>query len=92
MANIKKIYKEVKTRSRWAIIIKIIFAGFVGQYREQYIMKKIRHSFSIRINEEESKMIDELKDTPYHINMSNLLRDEIRKFYKRTKNGKADKT
>jgi len=54
-------------------------------------MEKIRHSFSIRVNEEESKMIDELKKEPYHINMSNLLRDEIRKFYYRIKHEKTDK-
>ena len=54
-------------------------------------MKKIRHSFSIRVNEEESKMIDELKSSPYHINMSNLLRDEIKKSYYRIKNEKVNK-
>lgn len=54
-------------------------------------MKKTRHSFSIRVNEEESRMIDELKNTPYHINMSNLLRDKIRQFYKKVKNEEVDK-
>lgn len=54
-------------------------------------MKKIRHSFSIRIGEKESKMIDELKDSPYHINMSNVLREKICLFYQEIKNGKINR-
>ena len=54
-------------------------------------MGKIRHSFSIRVGEKESKMIDELKSSPYHINMSNFLREKIIEFYCETKNGKINK-
>ena len=52
--------------------------------------KTIRHSFSIRIGEEESKMIDELKKDPYYVNMSELLRGQIRKFYLKIKNEKQN--
>ena len=54
-------------------------------------MKKIRHSFSIRVNERESRIIDELKNPPYHINMSNFLREKILNLYCELKNGKSNK-
>lgn len=54
-------------------------------------MNKTRHSFSIRVGEKESKMIDELKKPPYYINMSELLRGKIIEFYYEIKNGKINK-
>ena len=51
---------------------------------------KIRHSFSIRVTEKENQMIDELKSHPYYINMSEFLREQIKIFYLKVKNGKTE--
>lgn len=50
--------------------------------------KNKKYGLSVSFGEEENKIVEELKKKPYYINMSELIREFIKDYYKGIKDEK----